>query len=129
MNNLQFVKACQAALWDDKNLAEIDQYFDHDVLVHSPVKTTQGSDQLREVISKWHQGFPNLKVYCEDFITEQDKIVCRWQAEGRHEGTFLTLPATNKNISYSGVTIFQLMDGKIKQYWAFVDMDHIKKQL
>jgi len=126
---LQIVKNYQQSIWDSKDISVIEKYFHDDAIIHSPVKKTKGVGELKKIIKNWHIGFPNLKVYWDDYIVENNKVAARWHAKGCHKGSFLDLPPTTNNISYSGVTIYQLKDTKIIEYWAFVDMEHIKSQL
>ena len=129
MNNLAIIQAYHSKIWDEKNISAIDYFFDKEALIHSPIKTTEGTELMKEVIAQWYEGFPNLKVHWDDFICEGDKVVCRWHAEGRQDGIFLGKAPSGSLVNYSGVTIYQLADGKITQYWAIVDMDSLKKQL
>ncbi|VEG90930.1 ester cyclase [Legionella spiritensis] len=129
MTNLEIIRQFQYALWDEKNLNVIDKFFDREALIHSPVASTQGTERMKEIIRQWYTGFPDLKVFWDDFICEEDKVVSRWHAEGVHQGDFSGYPPSNHTIHYSGVTIYQLRHGKIRQYWAFVDMQTIWKQL
>ncbi len=48
----------------------------------------------------------------EDVIAEGDKVV-RWMRRGTHTGDFVTptmhLPATGKQVTVTGITIFRLL--------------------
>jgi len=129
MSNLDIIKAYHAKIWDDKDLSAIDEYFAKDAVIQSPIKTTQGIEAMKEVIAQWLDAFPNLTVYWDDFICEGDKVVSRWHVMASQNGAFLCREPSNKEVNYSGVTIYQLDGGKITQYWAIVDMDTLKSQL
>ncbi len=129
MKHLQRVEAYHFSIWGQKDLSAIDTFFAKEVVVHSPVRTTQGAEQMKNVIAGWHNAFPNLTVSWDDYICEGDKVVSRWHAQGCQEGEFLTIPATHKNVSYTGVSIYQFKEDKVVAYWAFVDMEHLKSQL
>jgi steroid delta-isomerase-like uncharacterized protein len=58
-------------------------------------------------------GLPDLHFDVDDTITEKDKLVVYWTITGTHRGEFLGVPATNKKVSFSGITINQIRDGKI----------------
>lgn len=129
MSHLDTIKQYHTLIWDKKDIHAVDQFFDSEALIHSPVKTTQGTESMKSVITQWHQGFPDLVVHWDDFICEDDKVVSRWHAEGTQRGEFLSKQPTNNKVTYSGMTIYQLRDNKIVQYWAMVDMGSIEKQL
>jgi len=129
MSYLQKVKDYQALVWDKKDLSAIEKFFHDDVIVHSVLKQTQGTEQLYTILKSWHEAFPNMQVSFDDYICQDNRVVSRWRAQGCHEGRFLDFPPTHKTIHYSGVTIYQLTDDKISEYWVYVDMDHVKRQL
>ena len=129
MKNLTIIKSFHTKIWDEKDLSAIDEFFATDALIHSPVRKTQGTSDMKKVISLWHQAFPNLKVYWDDFICEGDKVVSRWHAKGQQEGDFLDYKVSKKEVNYSGVTIYQLDNGMITEYWTIVDMETLKEQL
>lgn len=129
MNNLEIIKSYHDAVWEQKDLNVIDQYFEENALIHSPLESTKGTEKMKKIIAQWLAAFPNLKVAWEDFICEGDKVVSRWRAQGTQEGEFLGNVSSSKKVDYSGVTIYQIQNEKINQYWALVDMDTVKKQL
>ena len=129
MSNLTTIKSYHTQIWDKKDLSAIDVFFSADVLIHSPLKTTQGTSEMKEIIALWYQGFPELKVHWDDFICEGDKVVSRWHAQGQQAGDFFDWPASKTEVNYSGVTTYQLNHGKIIEYWAIVDMETLKNQL
>lgn len=129
MTSADIINNYQQAIWADKNIHAIDEYFANNAIIHSPVKTTHGTDNMKAVIQQWYNAFPNLTVYWDELICDGNKIVSRWHAEGQHQGEFQGKAATNKTINYSGVTIYHLADQKIVEYWAYLDMQSIMSQL
>lgn len=128
-NNLQIIKDYQKAVWDDKNIQAIDRFFDTKALIHSSISSTQGTDEMKKIILKWYSAFPDLKVLWDDFICDENKVVSRWHAVGQHQEEFLGVKPTSKVINYTGVTIYQLKNEKIQEYWSFVDIHGILKQM
>jgi len=76
-----------------------------------------------------HNAFPNLKYALDDTIIQGDKVVTRWTAHGTHTGDFFGLPATNKNVTMLGITIFLTRDGKIAKLWDVWDQNGLMQQL
>jgi len=58
-------------------------------------------------------SFPDLEIQVEDLIAEGDKVAYRWKARGTHRGPFLKIPPTNAVVSWTGMTIERIADGKI----------------
>ncbi|TNF68996.1 MAG: hypothetical protein EP298_04530 [Gammaproteobacteria bacterium] len=129
MSHLAQIQQFHQELWDNQNINSIDLLFDENVLIHSPLESVCGTEKMKNIIQQWYSGFPSLKVYWDDFIEQDEKIVCRWHAKGIHEGQFLEFSPTGKNIHYSGITIYHFNEDKVVDYWAVVDMENIKNQL
>lgn len=122
---IQYAKS----LWEDRDLSIIDTLIDPHAKIHSPFSTTEGKETMKVIVEKWLQAFPDLTIHWEDFIAENDKVVCRWRACGTHLGGFFETKPTHKEVVFSGVMTYRLANGKIVEYWALVDMHSILSQL
>lgn len=72
-----------------------------------------GPAAYRRQVERFMKGLPDLKVTVDDTVSEKDKLVVAWTVTGTHQGEFLGVPPTNKKVSFSGITINQIADGKI----------------
>lgn len=129
MSNKKLVQNYAERIWRHRDLNAIDEVIAEDIEIHSPLNITQGREQMREIIEKWHAAFPDLVVTWEDILEDGDKVIARWSAEGTHMGGFFDTSPTHREVGYSGVTTYQIKDGKIVKYWALVDMHTLLKQL
>lgn len=100
-----------------------------DVCVHSPLGDYRGRDALRHVVESWLVGFLDLHVENEFLVTGGDLVCVQWDACGTHLGEFKDKRRTGKSVKYSGVTNFRVQHGRIVDYWAFLDMQHLLRQL
>lgn len=128
-NNKDIIIDYSKALWNERNLAVIDQFVTKDAKIHSPFHTVQGSDTMHDIVEKWLTAFPDLVITWEEFIAEGSKVMSRWSASGTHLGGFFDTKPTYREVRYSGVTIYHLEKGKIVDYRALVDMHAILSQL
>lgn len=116
-------------LFDHKDFSVIDTHFSKDAIIRSPMRTLKGRETMREVIEKWFSAFPDLSVQWDEFISEGDKVVSRWSAIGTHLGGFFNTQPTHREIQFSGVIIYRLVNQKITEYWSLVDIHAILSQL
>jgi len=72
-----------------------------------------GPAAYRRQVERFVTGLPDLKFNIDDTISEKDKLVVAWTITGTHKGDFLGVPPTNKKVSFSGITINQIANGKI----------------
>jgi steroid delta-isomerase-like uncharacterized protein len=66
-------------------------------------------------------GFPDLTLRIDDMVAEGDKVTWRVTATGRHDGTFMGLPATGKPVTFGAQYEFRFEDGKIVERWSTID--------
>jgi len=77
----------------------------------------------------WHQAFSDIAIVPEKLIAEGDLVAIYWIAHGTNTGTGNGLPATGKKAELAGITIWRIVDGKIKEEWSAFDQLSMMQQL
>lgn len=116
-------------IWDEQDLIAIDDLIDPKCIIHSSLGDFEGPEKMKKVIDSWLTGFPDLSVRNLAIISEKDLAIIQWEAKGTHLGEFKAVKPTKKQVVYSGVTIYRIANGKIVEYWAYLDMNHILSQI
>ena len=116
-------------VWDDKDLKAIDDLVDNNAVIHSLLGDFHGPASMKTVIQAWLKGFPDLNVSNDLVICENDLVSIQWHAKGTHLGKFKDRHPSKKTVSYNGATVYRIKDGKIVEYWAYLDMQHLLSQL
>ncbi len=88
-----------------------------------------GIEGLKDAYRMFSNAFSDLWYTFEDLIAEGDKVVGRGVIEGKHTGTFMGIPATNRVIRWTGTRIFRIVNGKITEGWIDLDMFGMMMQL
>jgi predicted ester cyclase len=70
-----------------------------------------------------------LRFSVDDIISEKDKVVVCWTISGTHKREFRGIPATNKKISFEGITINYVAGGKIMDSNVSMDYFGLMQQL
>jgi predicted ester cyclase len=65
----------------------------------------------------------------EDLIAEGDTVVARVVIRGTHRGEYMGLPATGKQIEFSGFDCLRIVDGKFAEHWGTFDQLSMMQQL
>jgi steroid delta-isomerase-like uncharacterized protein len=86
-------------------------------------------DEDQAALKGWHQAFPDIAVMPEKLIAENDLVTIYWIARGTNTGTGNGLPATGKKAELAGITIWRIVDGKIKEEWSAFDQLSMMQQL
>ena len=93
--------------------------------IHS--NSTLQEDQT--ALKGWHAAFPDVVIVPEKLIAEDDLVTIYWIARGTNTGTGNGLPATGKKAELAGITIWRIVDGKIKEEWSAFDQLSMMRQL
>jgi predicted ester cyclase len=74
-------------------------------------------------------AFPDMHITIEDIITEGDKLVQRWVAQGTHKGELMGIVPTGKQVTITGINISRIVGGKLVEDWTEADMLGMMQQL
>jgi predicted ester cyclase len=66
-------------------------------------------------------AFPDGSMTIEDMIAEGDKVVTRKSYRGTHQGEFLSIPPTGRQIRVGLIDIMRIVDGKVVEHWNVGD--------
>src|SRR6476646_11811773 len=86
-------------------------------------------EEDQAALKGWHEAFPDVVIVPEKLIAEGDQVTIYWIARGTNTGTGNGLPATGKKAEQSGITIWRIVDGKIKEEWSAFDQLSLMQQL
>lgn len=75
-------------------------------------------------------AFPDVHHEIVEMIAEGDnKVADRFNITGTHKGEFQGIPPTGKKTSFGGMQFFTIINGKITEIWANVDMMGLMQQI
>lgn len=96
---------------------------------HFPSGSTLNRDGLRQFLADFLTAFPDVQTTIEDIFAAQDKVAVRFTIRGTHQGEGMGLQPTGKRVSYTGIDIFRVVDGRIVKRWGEVDTYGMLRQL
>ena len=83
----------------------------------------------RENLRIFRAAFPDAQFTIEDLIGEGDTVVVRWTMRATQAGPFYRVPATNKPCTLTGIDIYRLAGGRIREVWHEQDVLGMLRQL
>ena len=118
-------------VWNKGRLDLIGEFFAENVFEHGApqIPGLNGRDSLKTIIGGARTSFPDVKLALHDVIAEDDKVVTHWTMTATHQGEFMGIPATGKQIMNTGVTIYRLDNARIVEIWNFADNLSMMQQL
>jgi len=98
----------------------LDECFTEDFVVHGP-QGPAGKDMLLKMRGMLQTGFPGMKMTIEDVIGEHDRVVLRISVTGKHEGDFMGIAPTGKEVKVNGMQIWRFSGDKVTECWFIRD--------
>ena len=108
-------------VWNDKNLAVLDELVASNFVFHNSVQTLYGPEGFKQFATTYHNAFPEAHFTVEDVIAEGDTVALRWSARATHTGELLGIPPTGKQVTVTGITITLISNGKSVESWGEFD--------
>jgi steroid delta-isomerase-like uncharacterized protein len=83
----------------------------------------------KQRIAGFHKAMPDLIFHVDDLFAEGDSVVFRVMIRGKHDGTFMGVAPTGKQLTVTAIDIARLENGKIVDHWGQMDMLGLMRQL
>lgn len=99
----------------------------HDLTGAIPnVRTDEGA---KNFVQSLIVSFANSKLEILDIFSTGDKLTVRYVLSGTHQGDFLGIAPTGKEIKIFGINIYRFENGRVEETWQLADMHSLMQQL
>lgn len=88
-----------------------------------------GLDGARTLVQMFTASFPDFKSKIELVAAENDRVAVRALHTGTHQGEFMGIPATGKQVTVYATGIYTCKDGKLVQNRVVFDAFGLLQQL
>jgi steroid delta-isomerase-like uncharacterized protein len=130
MENAQVIDRINEDAFNRGKVDVLDELVADSFVEHDPMPGTPGDREgFKSMIRSLREAFPDFHAETEDQIVAGDKVVERWSCTGTHEGEFMGIPPTHRQIEIHGMDISRLEDGRLVEHWTQVDMMSMLQQL
>ena len=86
-------------------------------------------EAARQEAADFREGFPDVVSTIEDLIAEGDKVVARWRARATHQGEYMGIAPTGKEVELTGISVYHIEAGKIAESWNVEDELGLMRQI
>lgn len=77
-----------------------------------------GPEGFIHFFTKFRAAFPDLNIAVEQLVADDDNVAIAYTITGTHQGDFLGIPATARQIKARGVQIARFENGQIVERWG-----------
>lgn len=116
--------------WNKGNVDIMDElmaaHYARHMAISAPPLTREGQKQR---ILGFRRAFPDLRLTIEDMVAEGEKVSIRITLRGTHQGEFMRVAPTGKQIVVGVVDVARFEDGKVVEQWGQSDLLGLLQQL
>ena len=115
---------------NSKNVAALDEIIAADFVGYtSGREEVRSPEGLKQLWARLFAAFPDYRATIDDMVAEGDKVVLRSSVYGTHQGEFMGIPPTGREIQWPVTSIYRLSDGIVQELWIELDLMSLMQQL
>ena len=116
--------------WDLGNFSIADKVIADEFILHMPGGVeVKGAKEFIEAGEPLRIGFPGFKHSIEDVFAKEDMVVIRASYRVIHNGEFLGIPPSGKQVQSTVIAIYKFKEGKCVEMWVESDNLGMMQQL
>ncbi|MBB1254153.1 ester cyclase [Streptomyces sp. OF3] len=89
-----------------------------------PITLAESKENMRQ---QFEAFTPTVRV--ENMLADGDLVMVRWDSTARHEGEFMGMPPTGKELRASGHSTLRFSEGRIVEAWWNWDLLHALREI
>ena len=128
--NKALVRRSVSEFYNRENVDVVDEFYTADFLSHDPAGIKEGGvEELKQLMDSIYAAFPDFHLHIDELIAEGDKVVKRFTIHCTHQGEFMGVPPTGKEITFSGTHTYRVAGGKLAEEWVDINWLGFMQQL
>lgn len=120
-------------LQNQHRLERMEEFFEPDFINHvehgEQPAGLNAVQRARLAFGQLFAAFPDMRCTILDQVAEGDKVVTHKLFSGTHQGDFMGLAPTGRQIEFAVIDILRLKEGKVAEHWAVQDRMALMQQL
>jgi steroid delta-isomerase-like uncharacterized protein len=112
------------------NVDAVDEFCSPEFVNHSaPPGLPPDREGVKIVTAMFRAAFPDSYFTVEDMMAEGDKVATRKTFQGTHQGEFMGIPPTGRQVSMGLIDIVRISDERVVEHWSMGDNLGMMQQL
>jgi|SRR5829696_1362751 len=115
---------------NEGNEDAIDEICAENFVDHNPLPGTAPDRQgLHDFVKQIRSAFPDLETRIDEAILEGDQMAIRSTVRGTHEGDFMGIPPTHKQVDVANYDFVRFEGDQCVEHWGTIDTAALMEQL
>jgi steroid delta-isomerase-like uncharacterized protein len=116
-------------VWNKGRRSAIAEMLAPDSVLHEGGEDSVGPEGFYAFYDRLNAAFSEFRVTVHDTIAEGDRACFRWTCSCKHTGDALGIPATQRTVHVTGMSIMRIADGRMVEGWQNWDMLGLLQQI
>lgn len=116
-------------IWNQGKLDNVEDLYCKNFVAHYPGNEWIGIEGIKNTVKFIKNAFPNWHEEVKDIIISDDKVVTRFISRGTHNGYFIEIAPSGREVEIEEIAIFRIEDGKIAEQWGIFDGYKMMEQI
>jgi steroid delta-isomerase-like uncharacterized protein len=106
--------------WRRGNSGIVDELHAPDFVDHDPGGRPADNEGFKLGIERLYAAFPDLVAEVRDLVVDTDngRVAVRWSAVGTHQAPYLGADPSGRSVTFKGIEIIRIRDGRITERWG-----------
>lgn len=87
-----------------------------------PPGISEGPEGVREIFDGLRATFSGFRAEIHHQVAEGDLVMTRKTFHGRHDGEFMGVAPTGRDVEIAVIDVVRMRDGRIVEHWNVVDI-------
>ena len=119
----QIVRSFFGEAINNRDVDLLDKYCSEDYMWHAAehrsdqLEDVRGLPAFKRLCQTFFRAFPDFETELLDVIVGEDRVVARYVEGGTFSEEFLGFPPSGTKVTWPGIGIYRVQDGKIAEEW------------
>jgi len=118
-------------LWNGGDIGLVDSlYIENSIRHNADLGDAKGPEEIKEFVKWVYTAYPDFKVTFDEPMKFKDRIVTTFKATATNDGPLSEdMPPTGKKMSFNGIGMTKIENGKVIEEWVYYNSQVIYNQL
>ncbi len=112
------IREANDVLLNQGNLDMVPEFVTTTYVAHVTGEDMRGREAIADFVTALREAFPDLQVEIEVLATEGDRVAWLRTSRGTHEGNFMGVSASGRQLVWQDIVVTRYEDGMIAEEWG-----------
>ncbi|MGD9118496.1 MAG: ester cyclase [Dehalococcoidia bacterium] len=108
-------------VFNNKDMSVLPELVSPNYVYHGAFGDAKGSEGLSEIISAYHNAFPDIHATIDEMVAEGNTVACRISIQGTFKGEMMGMAPTGRQLNQVEGVFIHFENGKEVEVFPFSD--------